>query len=94
MREVIGEHSEENFAAVVLEVLEQWDIISKVDSKLGWFQADNAPNNDTMIRKISHDLRQQYNLKYDYKIHRVRCQGHILNLSVHSFMFVTDLETG
>jgi hypothetical protein len=56
MREVIREHSRENFTVVVLEVLEQWDIISKVDSKLGWFQADNASNNDTMIRKISHDL--------------------------------------
>lgn len=31
-------------------------------------------------------------MKYDSKHHRVRCQGHILNLSVHSFLFVTDEE--
>jgi hypothetical protein len=31
-------------------------------------------------------------MKYDTKHHRIRCQGHILNLSVHSFLFVTDSE--
>ena len=35
---------------------------------------------------------EKHDIKYDTKHHRVRCQGHILNLSVHSFLFVTDSE--
>jgi hypothetical protein len=31
-------------------------------------------------------------MKYNVKHHRMRCMGHILNLSVHSFLFVTDSE--
>lgn len=37
-------------------------------------------------------LRHDHDIKYDIKQHRIRCQGHILNLAVHSFLFVTDSE--
>jgi hypothetical protein len=37
-------------------------------------------------------LFEKHDVKYDTKHHRIRCQGHILNLSVHSFLFVTDSE--
>jgi len=38
-------------------------------------------------------LLQNYSIKYDPKHHRLRCQGHILNLCVNSFLFVTNDET-
>jgi hypothetical protein len=34
----------------------------------------------------------EYNIVYDPKTHRLRCQGHIINLSVNSFLYVTDDE--
>ena len=38
------------------------------------------------------DLKTEYDINYDVKIHRLRCQGHIINLAVHSFLFVTDSD--
>jgi hypothetical protein len=35
---------------------------------------------------------EKHDLTYDPKYHRARCQGHVLNLSVNSFLFVTDSE--
>ena len=45
-------------------------------------------NNDQKI-----DLRRSFNIKYDPIARRLRCSGHIINLSVKSFLFVTDNET-
>ena len=33
-----------------------------------------------------------WDIKYDHKLHRIRCQVHVINLAVHSFLFVTDSE--
>jgi hypothetical protein len=35
------------------------------------------------------ELLQEYQIEYDVKHHRVRCQGHILNLAVHDFLQCT-----
>jgi len=37
-------------------------------------------------------LKSQWRLKYDHKTHRLRCQGHIINLAARSFLFVTERE--
>ena len=39
------------------------------------------------------DLLIKHTIKYDPKQYRLRCQGHIINLSVNSFLFVTDDES-
>jgi hypothetical protein len=88
MKELQGKHEGENIAPVIIQVLEDWGILSKV----GFFQMDNAGNNDTMIKHFSRILQVDHDIKYDYKLHRIRCQGHIINLSVQSFLFVTDSE--
>jgi hypothetical protein len=49
MKEIQGSHEGENIAPVLLEVLEDWGIITK----LGWIQMDNASNNDTLLRALS-----------------------------------------
>jgi hypothetical protein len=34
----------------------------------------------------------KHGIQYDAKHHRLRCHGHIINLSVNSFLYVTDKE--
>ena len=46
--DIDGEHSGENLARYLQEVVEDWGI----SSKLGYIQMDNATNNDTMIREF------------------------------------------
>jgi hypothetical protein len=43
-----GEHSGENLAKYLQEVVADWGI----SSKLGYIQMDNATNNDTMMREF------------------------------------------
>ena len=88
MIELKGKHEGENIAPNVVRIIEEWGLLSK----LGFFQMDNAGNNDTMLRALSRILREDHSIKYDHRLHRIRCQGHILNLAVHSFLFVTDSE--
>jgi hypothetical protein len=88
MREVIKEHSGENMARYVLEVLKEYDIIHN----LGYFTMDNAPDNDTIMITLSHSLRKDFGLKYDPIHYRIRYQGHVINLAIKSFLFVTNKE--
>jgi hypothetical protein len=37
-------------------------------------------------------LLHEYNIIYDPVTQRLRCQGHIINLSVNSFIYVTNEE--
>jgi len=72
----------------MVEVLEEW----RFASKLGYFVMDNAENNDTMMDSLKRELARHWHIKYDPKTHRLRCQGHIINLAVQSFLFVTNSE--
>jgi hypothetical protein len=49
LKEVIGAHEGKNLASVVMEVIKEWGIASK----LGFFVMDNASNNDTMMQSVS-----------------------------------------
>jgi hypothetical protein len=49
LRQLSGPHSGANIAAHLLEVIEDFDIASN----LGYFQADNASNNDTACSELS-----------------------------------------
>ena len=46
---------------------------------------DNATNNDTMIKEVSRRLKED-SIDYDPTLHRLRCNGHIINLAVRSFL--------
>ena len=65
----------------------------KIEKNLGYFVMDNAPDNDTMMVALAGILRRELKILYDATHHRIRCQGHIINLAVKSFLFVTDKET-
>ena len=73
----------------VLDVLKEYDIIKN----LGYFTIDNTLDNDTIIATLSLALWRDFRLSYDLIHHQIRCQGHIINLAVKSFLFVTDKET-
>ena len=86
MTEVVREHSKENIAKYVLEVLKKYDIIRN----LGYFIMDNAKDNDIIIAVFSLALHREFSLKYDPIHHRICYQSYIINLAIKSFLFVTD----
>jgi hypothetical protein len=49
LKEVDGSHTGENLSQYILQAINDFDITSR----LGYFQMDNAPNNDTMLREVS-----------------------------------------
>jgi hypothetical protein len=49
LKMVEGAHDGDNMAKYVMEVINKWGLATK----LGYFNMDNAPNNDTMMRAIS-----------------------------------------
>jgi hypothetical protein len=82
LREVEGSHSGENMEKVLWDVLSEYQILTK----LGYFTMDNATNNDTMLSALEHHLEEE-GIEWDAATHRVRCNGHILNLAVQAFLF-------
>ena len=104
LKELKDEHSGENQALVLIKVIKDYGIASK----LGYFMMDNATTNDTMILELSYCkynyifyniilliilvLDHQFQIQYDPKHHRLRCNGHILNLAANSFLFKTADE--
>ena len=49
LRVVEGTHDGENLSKYMMEVIIEWGIASK----LGYFNMDNAPNNDAMLRHVT-----------------------------------------
>ncbi|KAF4332994.1 ribonuclease H [Fusarium beomiforme] len=88
LKDIDSEHDGSHLAAAILEVVDEWGFASK----LGYFVMDNAGNNDTMMRSLSLGLLRRYDIQYDPKVHRLRCQVHIINLAAKAFLFVTDNE--
>ena len=78
---LLGEHSGENMAETLLQVLNEYDIYNKI----GYIVVDNASSNDTMIEALEISL-QQLGIPFDQS-RRLRCNGHIINLLVLAFLF-------
>lgn len=90
LKELQGEHSGENQAAVVLNVLDDYGI----RNKLGYMVMDNVSSNDTLIAAVASSLNDQ-GVSYDPIQRRLRCNGHVINLAVQAFLFgqtVNDFE--
>jgi hypothetical protein len=49
MKDIMGSHEGINLAPYIMDVIRDWGIASK----LGYFQMDNAGNNDTMLKEVS-----------------------------------------
>jgi hypothetical protein len=85
MRRVRGTHSDENIAEIMIPVLEEMGIVSR----LGYFIGDNAGSNDIYWRAICRKLRPDIK---EPDRRRVRCLGHILNLAAKAFLFGKDAD--
>ncbi|OWT42457.1 hypothetical protein VFPPC_18512 [Pochonia chlamydosporia 170] len=83
LREVHGRHSGENQAQIVMDVVEDYGIVTQV----GYFVSDNADSNDTLMNTLQNLLNERHDILYDAKHHRLRCNGHTINLAAHAFMF-------
>jgi hypothetical protein len=85
IRKVKGAHSGENIAEVIIPVLVEIRIVSR----LGYFIGDNAGPNDiywpVICRKLRPDIKEPNN-------RRVRCLKHILNLAAKAFLFSKDAD--
>jgi hypothetical protein len=97
--DIQGAHTGENLSKYIQDVIEDWGIALK----LGSMQMDNASNNDTLIeeleaRKSSIEiilifllifigLFNDFGIEYCATDNRIRCIGHIINLSAQLFLF-------
>ncbi|KAK2922896.1 hypothetical protein FoTM2_017136 [Fusarium oxysporum f. sp. vasinfectum] len=53
---------------------------------------DGQLEHHVLALKDIDSLLRRYDIQYDPKVHRLRCQGHIINLAAKAFLFVTDNE--
>ncbi|EAQ89486.1 hypothetical protein CHGG_06105 [Chaetomium globosum CBS 148.51] len=86
---ITGTHAGENIAPGVLDVIKTFDL----QPCLGYFQTDNADNNDTAMTKVLLHLNPTLSpaqaIALKCKV-RVRCFGHILNLVAKAFLQATN----
>lgn len=80
-------HGGEAQAALIMEVLRKLSI-----SKVGYHTGDNATSNDTCLEALSTMLRAEFRVDFNAKQRRIRCIGHIINLSLQSFLLARSKE--
>jgi hypothetical protein len=73
----------------VLKVLIKYNIIKN----LKYFVIDNVPDNNIIIALLSFVLRRDFRLNYNLIYYCICCQGHVINLTVKSFLFISDKKT-
>jgi len=83
---LIGSHSGETQAKVIFEVLIEYSITKC----LGYITSDNASSNNTLVVRLSETLYSQIKKRWDPIQHRLRCTGHIINLSLQAFLFASN----
>jgi len=77
-----GEHTGENMAALLLKVFREY----KIGSRIGFFITDNTSSNDVCIDLVLRKLYPSMSEK-QRKRRRLRCLGHVVNLSAQAFLF-------
>jgi hypothetical protein len=80
-RRIKGEHSGENQASTILEVIYDYGI----EAKIGYFMADNATSNDVCVDNILCQLYPKMTAK-QRQSRRLRCLGHITNLCARALL--------
>ncbi|OBS17625.1 hypothetical protein FPOA_11942 [Fusarium poae] len=85
LRELVGEHSGENMADVLLHIFDDYGI----SGRIGYFMADNASSNDACIDLVLKALYPNMSRKHRVR-RRLRCFGHIVNLCAQAFIMGKD----
>ncbi|KAF5229463.1 hypothetical protein FANTH_14197 [Fusarium anthophilum] len=86
--EIRHSHSSEHQSRIIFSILDIYDIANQ----LGCHTGDNAASNDTCLQHLSTRLRQDRNINWDPKRHRIRCILHVINLSLQAFLFASSRE--
>jgi len=81
-------HGGEKQAGLILQVTEEFSI----QSKLGWHTGDNATSNNTCLEVMESRLLSEHQVQFNAKQRRVRCVGHIINLSLQAFLLASSKE--
>jgi hypothetical protein len=87
LREIEGLHTGENLCSVLIQILAEY----KIWTKVGYFVMDNAANNDTMLGAFTRHL-ETLGILFNPTTRRLRCTGHIINLAVKAFLFGNSTE--
>ena len=77
LKELEGEHSGLNQTAIILDVLDNFEI----RNKLGYMVMDNAASNNNLIDAIATALHEE-RVFYNARQRRLRCNDHVINLAV------------
>lgn len=88
MKKIEGAHSGDNQAALVMNMLTEYDILNKI----GYFTLDNASSNDSALRILAQDLKG-LGISFNWKEKRLRCFGHIINLIVKALLYGANTNT-
>jgi hypothetical protein len=80
-RRIYRSHSGDNQAAILLEVLNEFEITTTI----GYFVCDNASSNDAAVATMLTELELGL-LAVEITARRLRCIGHIINLSARSLL--------
>ena len=71
-------HAAEAIAEVIIQTLQDYNI----EENLGYITTENASENDVLCRLISTKLKD-----WPAAERRLRCFGHVINLTVQAFLF-------
>lgn len=82
LRRLRGSHSGENMASILTDVAQEYEITEN----FGFFTIDNAESNDTCLQTFLSSCFPDITLDA-VKQRRLRCWGHVLNLSAKAFLF-------
>lgn len=87
IRQLKGPHSGENQAQIIISVIKDYGL----EDNIGYFVTDNATNNDTAIDAVLSKLCPHLTKKQK-KARRLRCLGHVINLSAKAFLYGKEVE--
>ncbi|KJZ79535.1 hypothetical protein HIM_01004 [Hirsutella minnesotensis 3608] len=82
-----GSHSGENQAEVIKEVIQEYNL----QNRIGYFVTDNASNNNTAIDSLIARFLPHLTPKQRLG-RRLRCLGHVINLSAKAFLYGTEFD--
>lgn len=80
-------HSGEMIARHVLKTIKAYEVVRKT----GYIVGDNASSNDTCCKTIAETLEES-GVEFNAKTRRIRCSGHVINLSLDAFLFANTVE--
>lgn len=73
-------HTGANIAEFISQIIQTFSL----EKKLGYFQCDNATNNNACIQALADQS------EFEYQERRLRCVGHIINLVARALLFGND----